>query len=155
LVGSDGEITLRKLLATLMIGCYFAVLFYLTLFHTNRRVSSGNALNLVPFRTIAHYFREGGWVMLVNVPGNVLAFVPVGLILPVVRGRRTSVWEILLAGAGLSIFIETAQYVSGRRFADVDDVVLNALGAVIGYLVFVAFKHARRVFAPKVAHASG
>ena len=146
---------MRKLLVTLTIGSYFAVLFYLTLFHTNRRVLSGSTVNLVPFRTIAHFFREGGWVMLVNVPGNVVAFLPVGFIVPVLRGRRTSVWEILLAGAGLSVLIETAQYVSRRRFADVDDVLLNALGAVVGYMVFVAFKHARRFFALRFAHASG
>ena len=45
---------------------------------------------------------------------------------------RANGWRVLLAGAGLSLGIEIAQYLLGTGYADVDDVLLNALGALAG-----------------------
>lgn len=72
----------------------------------------------------------------VNLAGNVLVFVPVGLF--AVLAFRWSWWRAALAGAALSAGIELVQLTVGRS-ADVDDILLNsvgtALGAVLGALV--------------------
>lgn len=135
---------MRKLLFVFLVG-YLCTLFYLTLvFHTGQRVSGNDALNLAPFHTIAHYLREGGWEMRVNIAGNLLAFLPLGILLPLLRRDGTRVRHVIIAGVGLSLAIELAQYVSGRRVADVDDVLLNALGAVLGFGLW-AVCHAARL----------
>ncbi len=71
--------------------------------------------NLVPFRSMAHDWRVGGRSFLVNFVGNIVAFMPFGLMIPLVRSRPTTVPEIALAGAVLSGSIELMQYATGRR----------------------------------------
>lgn len=128
---------MRKPLLAALMGFYLALLFYLTLvFHTGQRVSGSGALNLAPFRTIAHFLRVGGWELVVNVFGNLAALVPLGFLVPILRASRTSLGHVAIMGAALSGAIETLQYFSGRRVGDVDDVLLNTLGAVLGYAIF-------------------
>jgi glycopeptide antibiotics resistance protein len=115
---------------------YLMLLLYLTLvFQTERRVARRDAVNLVPFRTLVHFAHSHVrvWDLIVNIPGNVLALAPLGILLPLVTGARWSARSIALAGFALSFSIEVAQYLSGRRIADIDDVILNTLGAVLGY----------------------
>ncbi len=89
--------------------------------------------NLVPFRSILHDCRLGGRDFLVNFAGNLAVFVPLGILLPIARRRPTSVGMMAALAVSLSVGIELAQFLSGRRVADVDDVILNALGAVLGF----------------------
>jgi glycopeptide antibiotics resistance protein len=114
---------------------YVAVLLWLTLavLRTEEPVP-----NFVPFRLIVHSWNKGGAALLVNLVGNVVAFVPLGVLLPLVRRAPTSVLGVVVAGAALSAAIETLQYASGRRVADVDDVLLNASGALAGYALYLA-----------------
>jgi glycopeptide antibiotics resistance protein len=63
-----------------------------------------------------------------NVVGNVVMFVPLGWLLRLVTGRT---WRAVVVAAAFSTFIETVQFFTGRA-ADVDDVVLNTTGALLG-----------------------
>lgn len=68
---------------------------------------------------------------------NVVAFVPVGLLLWFVfRGRK--IWQALAVGLGISVTVEVLQYVLKRGFAEFDDVFHNTLGCLIGFVI-VAF----------------
>jgi glycopeptide antibiotics resistance protein len=91
------------------------------------------APNLVPFRSMRHDWGAGGWSFWVNLVGNVVAFVPFGVLVPRCRTRPTSAWSVGLVALALSGAIELAQYLSGRRIADIDDVLLNVAGALLGY----------------------
>jgi len=75
-----------------------------------------------------------------NAKGNVVLFVPLGILLPLVS-RRLRFWNGILIALGLSVGIELLQYASraweSYRLADINDVILNVLGACLG-LVFVA-----------------
>ena len=76
-----------------------------------------------------------GWQeFVVNFIGNIVAFMPMGLIPPLILGRRTKLWHVALFGLSLSLAIEGGQYLSGRRVTDVDDLILNTLGSLLGYL---------------------
>jgi glycopeptide antibiotics resistance protein len=70
-----------------------------------------------------------------NAAGNVLLFVPLGILLPLVF-RRLRFWQGMLIAIALSSSIELAQYFSrawgSNRSADVNDVILNSLGACLG-----------------------
>lgn len=96
--------------------------------------SRSPAHNFVPFQSILHDCLEGTWRdFLVNFLGNIVAFLPLGALYPIARGRLRSTWEPVLFCTLFSLVIEASQWVSGRRVADVDDLILNTLGGALGY----------------------
>ena len=90
-----------------------------------------DAPQLIPLATLARLVREGSlWNLVYNVVGNLIWFVPLGCLL----GRRR--WfSALGAGALLSAGIEICQYLLRTGATDVDDVILNALGALLGWIL--------------------
>ena len=91
-----------------------------------------------PTRVFDGLFRGGGTVAVsagtprVDVVANILMFAPIGLLF-VLLARR---WWLALAAAGaLTVLIELVQLGIPSRIADVNDVLLNALGALIGAAV--------------------
>jgi glycopeptide antibiotics resistance protein len=91
--------------------------------------------NLVPFRSIISDWSQGGWPFVINFVGNIVAFVPMGLLPPFIFERRVRLWHVLVFSLGLSLVIEGGQLYSGRRTPDVDDLILNSLGGCLGYLL--------------------
>jgi glycopeptide antibiotics resistance protein len=84
----------------------------------------------MPMMTTLGEFRGGVWRFIYHVVGNLLWFIPLGVML-----RRQPVWKTLLAGILFSAMIETLQWVFMTGLTDVDDVILNALGALTGRLI--------------------
>ncbi|MBR6020280.1 MAG: VanZ family protein [Lachnospiraceae bacterium] len=117
-----------------------AILFgTLDIYH--RTVGGQSAYNLVPFRTIGEYiekFRTGElrrWVVVENLLGNLVLFAPVGVIAPFyVREFRKLKWFALFLFAGL-ILTEVLQRVTARGCMDIDDVILNSIGALVMFFI--------------------
>ena len=125
---------MRKLLAAKLMVGYLMVLFALTLggfYHPDA------PKNFVPFRSIEHDVRAGGSEFMINFLGNIAVTVPMGLMLPALLGRCSTLRVATLC-LTLSSVVEVLQGISGRRVADVDDVILNTLGGVLGWGVWVA-----------------
>lgn len=101
-----------------------------------------DAFQWIPLRTTLDQLHRGTWPFIYHVVGNLVWFVPLGLLL-----RRRPAWHALVAGALLSAAIEGMQCVLMTGMPDVDDVLLNAAGALIGRLLF-RLVHARAKFAP-------
>ena len=93
--------------------------------------------NLVPFRTILP-FLFGSWGLIIggiNIVGNIVLLVPIGLLVPFVFRNLT--WKKTLAIAvAAGLVIEGMQMVFHVGIFDIDDVILNALGVMIGYWAF-------------------
>lgn len=90
--------------------------------------------NLVPGRTIAFDIGRGGIAFGINIVGNIVATMPLGVLLPIALPRRVdSALRVALAAFLTSGLIELAQAWLGRRVADVDDLILNTLGGWLGY----------------------
>ncbi len=89
--------------------------------------------NLIPTHTMVADWTAGGRGLLINFVGNIVAFMPMGLIPWLARPRRTMAWHVALFCLSFSAMIEVAQYLSGRRVADVDDLILNTIGGLLGY----------------------
>jgi glycopeptide antibiotics resistance protein len=120
---------------------YLWILLHLTLIATQfDHQTAGGLVNLIPFATIVRCTRRGGEPFIVNILGNLAAFVPVGFLVPLLR-PSASFWLVFLCGASLSFAIEALQFASARRVADVDDVTLNALGALIGLALLRITQH--------------
>lgn len=88
--------------------------------------------NFVPFRTIGSYFGRGAGLFLVNIVGNVIMFAPLGFFVPLLWRKLHGFWRMTALGAAISCAIELAQ-VFILRSVDVDDVMLNTLGVLLGY----------------------
>ncbi len=95
------------------------------------------APNLWPFKTILPYLLgEKGWLIAtVNIVGNIILLVPVGLLVPLVLRRMT--WKKMSWLAVCTGFaIELLQTVLHVGIFDIDDIILNAAGTLIGYRVY-------------------
>ncbi len=94
--------------------------------------------NLIPIIKLNSVY--DGWEL--NIFGNVLMFIPVGVVWPLCFPRLNTVAKTVLAGFGLTVFIELMQLLFWERCSDVDDVLLNTLGVLIGaILYFRVFSH--------------
>lgn len=71
-----------------------------------------------------------------QIGGNVLLGIPFGVLVPVLAPRARGVLRVLLLTATVMLLVEFAQgaLITGRAF-DIDDVILNTTGALIGYLL--------------------
>lgn len=72
----------------------------------------------------------------INLVGNVVMFIPLGFLLPKVSVRQRKLWRTLLTTALLILLVEMLQLFSLRGSCDVDDVILNVVGAAIGYCIY-------------------
>lgn len=103
-----------------------------------------SALQLTPLHTIRWAWRIGGCYFTYQVLGNVAGFVPLGLLGPVLWPRLRRFWCALAAGALLSAAIEGCQWVFATGSTDIDDLLLNTAGAVLGWLCWAGISAFRR-----------
>jgi len=97
--------------------------------------------NLVPFHTLAIYWRNLGsefWVR--NLFGNLALLLPLGLIGPIAFPALDRWWRLALVALLYSVAIELIQLAVPDRSADIDDVILNVAGALLGYLLLKVFR---------------
>lgn len=126
---------------------YLGVLALLVFLPFGRGMDLGDRLNLEPFATIDRALqlgtRSASFRLMI---GNIIAFVPLGIMLPMAVRTR---WPLLLvAGAALALSaaIELAQLTISvwlgyaYRSTDVDDVILNVLGALVGFVAFAGLR---------------
>jgi glycopeptide antibiotics resistance protein len=93
--------------------------------------------NFLPFRTISSYLlgEPGRLIATINLVGNIALFVPIGCLAPF--AFRGMTWRRSLAlGVTASIAIEAMEAVFHTGLFDIDDVILNAIGVMIGYWAF-------------------
>jgi glycopeptide antibiotics resistance protein len=123
---------IRSLTVTALVAYLFVLLAVTLAYKHPQHRPVSERLSLTPFRSIARDVPRGGRAFWVNIFGNVAVFAPLGAAFVVLDRPRPRLWRAALAGAALSSAIEVIQFQSGRRFTDVDDVILNTLGAVLG-----------------------
>ena len=99
-------------------------------------------LNLVPFKNLLDY--EIRSELLINIIGNVTMFIPTGIMTPMIYKKLKSFPKTLLTGAMISLVIEILQLPFAGRASDVDDLILNTLGCVIGYGIYALVRKLKR-----------
>lgn len=95
--------------------------------------------NLHPFATIRMYLsgRAGVWNAVRNIGGNILVFAPLGIFIPFLR-KKLAFLTTFFAALFISGSIELAQYKTGLGSCDIDDLILNVLGAMLFCLLLVS-----------------
>jgi glycopeptide antibiotics resistance protein len=133
----------KKILYVLVCILYLTVLFYFLFFAEGFRepAASGYHYNFVPFREIRRYLTYvhtiGIGRVIVNLAGNVLAFAPFGFFVTALGHRHRSLWVTTFFTMECSIAVELIQLFTRVGSCDVDDVILNTLGGMLGYVVYV------------------
>lgn len=141
----------RHIVAGILFLLYFIVLFYFLFFSEEMgRTYSERAYhyNLVPFKEIGRFLRYrevlGMKAVLLNIVGNVAAFVPFGVFLPIFSARSRKLWRTVYYSFELSLLVEVLQLVFRVGSFDVDDLLLNTVGGMLGFLVYAFTMHVWR-----------
>ncbi|CAH0274186.1 VanZ family protein [Peribacillus sp. Bi134] len=98
--------------------------------------------NFIPFKTIFHYLflaDVNTSIRIENIAGNIIGFVPFGLMLPLISKRFSQLISILIATFCFSFTYEVLQLLFELGSFDTDDMILNTLGGTIGYLPIKLF----------------
>lgn len=125
-------------LAYMILALYF-MFFSETLDRT--MVNTEYRYNLTLFKEITRFWEMRhtyGWhVTIVNLLGNVVCFMPFGFLVPTVSKKKIfkNVISVTLLAMVFSVCIETAQLLTKVGAFDVDDIFLNTVGGLAGYIV--------------------
>ncbi len=142
LKNSSKKISFHEEFLNLLFIVYILLLFELL---TGTENNSGTGINLVPFSEIFRY-PVGSKMFIYNTLGNILLFVPYGyFVTRYINGK--SLYQLFIISFVTSLTVEILQVKLGRSF-DVDDIILNVVGGMIGYFIYVAL-NAIRTHLPK------
>ena len=133
-----------KFFIKLVLAIAYIVMLYYLLFAAEslgRGSASDASINLLPFHEIRRYLHNvntlGVVAVAANLLGNVILFVPLGYFLPsfFAKERLRPHFTIPLCMC-ISIAVEISQFMTHTGSLDVDDVFLNTVGGIIGYLIY-------------------
>ena len=127
------EVVFYREILMLFFMIYVLCLFQIVTFEDPLVSSIDNHFNLVPLREISRY-SFGSRLFFKNVIGNLLMFMPYGFFASYFTKMDNKYYALSLI-AFASITIETTQLAIGRVF-DIDDIILNIIGGLIGYGVY-------------------
>ena len=116
----------------------FSIIYIWLLFEilTMTEINTNSGVNLVPFSEIFRY-NIGTNMFNYNVLGNILIFIPLGFIISEYI-KPKNIWPVIFTTAITSIVVEFVQLKIGRSF-DIDDIILNLVGAILGYFIYKFF----------------
>lgn len=100
------------------------------------------SVNIIPFKTIVTYIKaifDGS--MNLNIPirnlgGNFILFLPMGIYLPFLIKRLDSFKRFAISMIILLLSVELIQLITRRGSFDIDDLILNLFGALLGFIVW-------------------
>lgn len=131
------------LLSLFLLMIYGAIVVYFVLFSDRLGRVDGYSTyryNLVPFEEIRRFIQYRDYVttgaFVLNLIGNLLVFFPVGFLVPIWKINKKGCLWIVLYSFLFSLCIESLQLVTKVGVFDVDDLLLNTLGGVFGWICY-------------------
>ena len=125
-------------IAAVLLGVSVAVILWLTVFRRETVVEDAFAYH--PFSSLLSFWssikKQG---IRGNFLGNILIFIPIGILYPIAFGTvgdERKKYRTVLFGFALSLIVELSQLVFSKGYFDLDDILLNTLGAVIGFVIY-------------------
>lgn len=133
----------HKLWVGIVFVIYLIMLVYFMFFAEvlgRSTTSTSYNYNLIPFKEISRFIKYSGILgikaVAANLLGNVIAFIPFGLFLPGMINNRFGYIGMFFLSLDLSLVIEISQLITKVGSFDVDDLILNTIGGVIGYCIY-------------------
>ena len=131
---------IKKIVWVLFIIYCLCLIYVLFLPNLHRGRGNGRMYNLVPFKTILEYFtllknkEINTDIVIRNLLVNLLLFLPMGLAMPILFGKKiNSFGKFFIFIVVLTVLVEIVQLIILSGSADIDDVILNSVGGIIGY----------------------
>lgn len=124
-------------MALLLLLCYLGGLAAITFMNREDGVQTG--VQLRPFLAFWEAWNSFTLQIWLNPLLNIAMYLPLGVLLPLAEKPFRRWYWTLTAGAGTSLVIEMLQYILGRGQADVDDLICNILGGMLGYCLCMLF----------------
>lgn len=109
---------------------YLAILLIITFF-SRESGSRAGGMDLELFSTWGINTRNNAYVV-----ENVLLFIPYGFVCSWAFPWARNFFVCMLFGAATSVLVECLQLVTGRGFFQIDDILTNILGTIVGFLIF-------------------
>lgn len=120
----------------------YSLILIWELFFGGYRVHGIRSYNLVPFNTIMRYIKNYKHynldILVINLIGNIVAFVPLGFFIPLLFSKINRLLNVVIITMLLSSLAEIIQFIASVGGLDIDDVILNTLGGLIGFLIYKA-----------------
>ncbi len=133
----------KKTIIWVVAAAYMLLLLRFTVFRDclfDAGMFANGKINLIPVQNYVYLIREHQYLYAIYLfAGNIAWFIPFGFLLPYLTGQPQKVMEIVLVGFLLSFAIEFLQYALGTGESEVDDVLLNTFGTLIGFLIYRAY----------------
>ncbi|MEO1814003.1 MAG: VanZ family protein [Acetobacterium sp.] len=146
----------------LLLLAYLGFLFIMTLLPDSSNITYETTVNLVPFTSIDNFFYDimaNGFIdwefwatkptnpteivlytftdSFKNLAGNIILLMPLGFLYPLSRKNKVGFFHAFVVILGTTCAIELIQYLFlASRRADIDDIILNLIGGLIGYLIY-------------------
>lgn len=130
-----------KYVVVFLLTAYLFLLAYLTFFSSHYGRGNGlRGINIVPFSTIMQYLTRhmGTSSVIINLAGNIAAFMPMGFLLPLAFESMKKFSRVIAVSIFATVLVEVVQYLTSSGISDIDDIFLNLLGGISGYLLYKA-----------------
>lgn len=139
-----------RLLCRVLFVLYIAGLVYFLFFAEmldRTGIERSYRYNLTPFREIRRFIVYadllGPMAVISNLFGNIVIFMPFGFLVPILGRKKRNFWFTSLLSFALSLAVECIQLVTRTGCFDVDDIFLNTIGGMLGYLVYALVQRKR------------
>lgn len=139
-----------RLLCRVLFALYIAGLVYFLFFAEmldRTGIERSYRYNLIPFREISRFIVYadllGPMAVISNLFGNIVIFMPFGFLVPILGRKKRNFWFTSLLSFALSLAVECIQLVTRTGCFDVDDIFLNTIGGMLGYLVYALVQRKR------------
>ncbi|QOS97799.1 VanZ family protein [Brevibacterium sp. JNUCC-42] len=119
---------------------YLVFVIYIFLLHSVRLHSPYYGVNLIPFDTIStflmNYDHYNSDILVKNLLGNIIIYIPMGIFMPLLFTTMNSMKKVVVFTVIFSLVINILQVTTKIGVFDIDDIMLNVVGGVIGYVLF-------------------
>jgi len=106
------------------------------LFSSDRTVT--RTLTFIPFKTISEYLFSAHfnlWIAMMEIIGNIVLFIPLGMYLQMFK-RNKKILNCVTLICTISLCVEITQYILGIGHTDIDDIILNTIGGLLGVIIY-------------------
>ncbi len=134
----------KKLVLILISICYMSLIVGIVFIRQGSSYHSVNLHLFSSYREAWNLFSVYEWTNLVL---NILIFVPLGFLLPLWSDKLRKLWKVMLISVSISVGIECIQYISDHGVFDIDDILNNSIGSLIGYgfvMIIVTIIHSEK-----------
>ncbi len=131
----------KRIIVFVVLLVYIAIIVKVLVFKNGINFNSHGAINVEPFYTIKNYtlaMKNSNISVkdyLYNIIGNIIIFIPFGIVLPYIMFGMKRL-NTLFVGFLFVLLIEGVQFIASLGVFDIDDIILNVTGVMIGIIIY-------------------